>query len=178
MHPIRHWYARRYVSLSVLLFFWMCGLSLAGTGHPAIFGCKMLSDGAIAWYMADHISPTGTPLPKQFPCAGKGWICAPVLPLCVDGRAYYPANPARWHHACWKQLRFAITKKQYGRFCYRAEGTGTKARFTVVGEFDKHCNGRIDRVTIKGTVNPLTGDVIRKRHMVIHSSSQRFFGCR
>jgi len=92
----------------------------------------------------------GNPLPKQFPCANQGWICAPAKKPCANGQPQYSPNPAAWNHKCWRTLRFAINRKHYFRYCYKAETKGPRKTYEVRAQADLDCDGKLSTYKVRG----------------------------
>ncbi len=131
----------------------------------ATVNIKAIALGATAWYNDEHLDKTGKPLPRQFPCAGKGWICAPKAMPCASGQALYTPNPAQWQDTCWTQLRFSLNKPHHYRYCYKSDEVGVKARFFIKVEGDLNCDGKRSSYGMFGTVNRVTGEVEKSRVM-------------
>ena len=132
----------------------------------ASLNIKAIADGATAWFDAEHADQNGNPIPKQFPCRGKGWICTPKANPCHKGRALYSRNPNRWNHKCWRALKFGINKQHYFKYCYRATGIGTKSKFEIKAIGDLDCDTKTSLWTVKGHVDWRTGEVNRSNLVI------------
>ncbi len=127
---------------------------------------RVISNGAVLWYNNEHANSKGNPLPKHFPGRGLGWICTPTKKPCFHGRTMYPSNLKLWDKTPWKQLKFSITRKHYFQYCYKSEGVGTKATFTIRAHADLDCDSKLSTYKLLGTVNSATGEVQRSKLII------------
>ena len=127
----------------------------------AIVNLGAIAKGAIGSF---HEEPsqdpkTGIDKPREFPCAGQGWICTPKALPCAKGNPLYTKKPSRWDHACWKKLSFEMHKEHYFRYCYKAEGSGFQSKAIIYAEADLDCDQIRSRYERRLHVDSKTGEV-------------------
>jgi type IV pilus assembly protein PilA len=131
----------------------------------ATVNISAIAKGATGWYNDQHLDKAGKPMPRQFPCAGKGWVCAPKAMPCASGQALYTPHPAQWQDACWTQLQFSLNKPHHYRYCFKSEGEGVNARFDIKVQGDLDCNGKYSTYLMIVRVDHKTGEVERSNLM-------------
>lgn len=94
---------------------------------------------------------------QTFLCEGRGWICLPLQKPCHAGRPLYTSSEMRINHSCWQKMGFNLNKESYFQYCYRADGRGKKATFTLQAHADLDCDGVQQTYRIKGSIDPKDG---------------------
>ena len=76
----------------------------------------------------------------HFPCKDQGWICTSKTLACAAGKPRFKPEPKRWEHPCWKQLKFRIPGAFYLKYCYKSEGEGRFAKYSVRATGNLYCD--------------------------------------
>jgi prepilin-type N-terminal cleavage/methylation domain-containing protein len=113
--------------------------------------------GSVAYYEADHTTPAGAILTKEFPGPAGAWANAQecgceVSTLCTGNNPIWRSDPV------WLSLQFAVPDPHHYMPGYSASGTGSSAEFTAFAKGDLNCNGTLARFSRQGLINSL-GDV-------------------
>ncbi|TNE47677.1 MAG: hypothetical protein EP343_19160 [Deltaproteobacteria bacterium] len=102
-----------------------------------------------------NLSPRGQDRKgHRFLCEGKGWICLPLHLPCRTGNPMYMSSELRLNHSCWKQLGYQPLGNSYYQLCYRSDGKGKKATFTLEAHANLDCDNVIQSYIIRGSIDP------------------------
>lgn len=102
-----------------------------------------------------NLSPRGQDRKKhRFLCEGKGWLCLPLHLPCRTGNPMYMSSELRLNHPCWKKLGYEPMRNSYYQLCYRSDGKGKKATFTLEAHANLDCDDVIQSYIIRGSIDP------------------------
>lgn len=97
---------------------------------------KTMSDGALAYYQAEHNDTAGTPIPdRQFPDSTPAGDIVPTTIAGVKSVKYSSSN-GEWNKPTWKALKFAVAKPQYYMYSYIGANSATLDSFTANADGD------------------------------------------
>jgi prepilin-type N-terminal cleavage/methylation domain-containing protein len=113
--------------------------------------------GSVAYYEADHTTPSGAVLTKEFPGPAGAWAIGQecgceVSTLCPGNNPIWGSDPV------WHSLQFAVPDPHHYMPGYSATGTGSSAEFTAFAKGDLNCNKTLAQFSRQGLINNL-GDV-------------------
>jgi type IV pilus assembly protein PilA len=121
--------------------------------------------GSVAYYEADHTSPSGAVLTKEFPGPTASWANAQecgceVGTLCPGNNPIWNSDPV------WNSLQFSVPDPHHYLPGYTSSGTGVAAQFTAYAKGDLNCNGTLAQFSRQGSIDTL-GDVTGSHAAVI-----------
>ncbi len=116
--------------------------------------------GSLTYFVADHVTTDGTPLPREFPGPSGAWASASECACQTSQRC--PGNNSVWgSDGVWLALMFSVPDAHTYMPGYSGSGSGTSAKFTAYAKGDLDCDGKLAEFIRHGGVNGLgdpTGD--------------------
>ena len=114
--------------------------------------------GSLTYYVTDHVTPTGTVLPRDFPGPSAAWANASEC-ACLPAQRCPGGNPVWASDGVWLALMFSIPDAHQYMPGYSGSGEGTSAQFTAYVKGDLDCDGTLAEFIRQGRVNSL-GDPV------------------
>jgi prepilin-type N-terminal cleavage/methylation domain-containing protein len=113
--------------------------------------------GAVAYYLNDHTTAEGKPLPRQFP-GPKGAAEVEGECGCQPGGLCGGKSPV-WNTPIWEALAFSLPDPHAYAPRFESSGAGNAAAFTARATGDLDCDGVVATFERRGAFDPALQDI-------------------
>jgi type IV pilus assembly protein PilA len=101
----------------------------------ATMNLRKIFDSSVSYYEAEHASPTGAILDRQFP-ATVGWSPATNCGTQSGGKCNPATEAASWRNTTWAALNFSVDDPFYYNYQYTSAGTASNSTFSAEARGD------------------------------------------
>jgi type IV pilus assembly protein PilA len=118
----------------------------------ATMNVRKMFDSSVAYFEADHASPTGLPLVKQFPGAPTTNPTPALKACCGQAGDKCVPQPTYWNDPTWAALNFSVDDPFYYSYQYNSAGTETSSNFQAWAFGDLDCDSIYSTYQRSGSV--------------------------
>jgi type IV pilus assembly protein PilA len=101
----------------------------------ATMNLRKIFDSSVSYYEAEHASPAGAILPRQFPLT-QTWSPATNCGLQPGGKCNPTTEATAWRVGTWTALNFSVDDPFYYSYQYTATGTDSSSAFSAEAQGD------------------------------------------
>jgi len=125
-------------ALAVLATFAYTRYAARARTSEALASLCRIGNGAINYFNAEHVDPSGNPLPRQFPgFAGP----TPVAGCCTGPVGNCTGGDPDWTDPAWQALHFSMHHDHYYTYEFYSSRNGDDSVFTATARGDLDCDG-------------------------------------